>query len=108
MYRPAQRVCARCPVRRECLTLAYEYEQPWWSDEQQRWRSSASVANGVYGGIVPEDRHHRNVLHYPECQRTFPKCKGCRPIPERVDLLEELFQQTAHRAGLLTDEEEVV
>jgi len=40
---PAKRVCARCPVRRDCLDDALAWETP-------------SLRHGVLGGLTPTER----------------------------------------------------
>lgn len=73
----AKRVCARCPVRRECLTEALRSER------------SGGIAFGIWGGLTAQERHTRNILHLP--------------LSERVRILSELFD--AQRETLLTPKE---
>lgn len=45
--RAARRVCARCPVARECIDFALSVEEP-------------SARHGVWGGTTPRERE---VIH---------------------------------------------
>ena len=103
LYRRAKRICAQCPVRRECLEAALSDEEGRWDPEKGRW--SRHLPYGVWGGHTPAERHNRNIRHEPKCRK--PGCRGCRPLSERVDILEDLFTQTAYSNGLLTKEEEI-
>ena len=62
--RPAKRVCAGCPVRRQCLTAAVASE-------------NKSNAFGIWGGLRPDERWHKNVRDLP--------------VNERIDVLMDLF-----------------
>jgi hypothetical protein len=88
LHRRAKRVCAKCPVRKPCLEDALSHEEGRTDPATGIW--TRKLAYGVWGGHTPQDRHMRNIRHYPECvcKRPYP---GCRPISERVELLEELF-----------------
>jgi hypothetical protein len=68
-WRPAKRVCGRCPVRRECLTSALVSE-------------SSGLAAGVWGGLTPSERHDRRFKDLP--------------LSERVDMLMLKFEAKAH------------
>lgn len=88
---PAKRICAMCPVRRECLTYAYEYEEgrEEMINGTAQWRRRLPF--GVWGGHSAQERHRKNIEHKDDCKTQ--KCRPpCRPIPERVALLEDLFQ----------------
>jgi len=61
-----QRVCARCPIRRECLADALRAEQ-------------GTLAFGVWGGVGPRDRHD-------------PALRGM-PLNEKLDALEARFRE---------------
>lgn len=69
----AKRICAMCPVRRECLTDAVKRREEF----------------GIWGGTVPGDR--KNVAHNAQCEpgtkRNPNPCTGCRPVEEQVDIL---------------------
>lgn len=69
----AKRICAKCPVRRDCLTEAIGFNEEY----------------GIWGGTLPGDR--REAAHLPTCRpgtKAFPNlCSGCRPVSEQVDLL---------------------
>jgi len=67
-YGRAQRVCARCPVRRPCLAAALRIE-------------GTGLGFGVWGGIPPKVRRaHRDL-----------------PLEEALDTLEAWFRTTATR-----------
>lgn len=74
-----QRVCARCPVRRECLSSALRAE------------TAKGSAWGVWRGVSVEDRHD-------------PAIRGL-PLSERLDILEARFREQAPR--WLTPTEEI-
>ena len=64
-WRPAKRVCASCPVRRECLTTALVSEP-------------TGLAAGVWGGLTPSERHDSRFKNLP--------------LSERVDMLMLKFE----------------
>ena len=101
-WRPALRVCARCPVRRECLTEALGWEEPHYSLERGKWLRSKP--SGIWGGQGESSRHEHSIVHLSTCQGA---CRGCRPISERVELLEARFKATAWRRGLLARREQI-
>jgi hypothetical protein len=76
----AQRICSRCPVRRDCLADALESETAKGSS----W--------GVWGGVSREDRHDPTLRDLPTSQR--------------LDILEQRFRQQASR--WLTPTEEIL
>lgn len=104
LHRRAKRICAQCPVRRECLETALSDEEGRWDPDRGRW--SRHLPAGVWGGHTDRERHHRNIRHLPECR--LPTCRACRPLSERAALLEELFVRRAHKMGLLTSKERIV
>jgi len=69
--RRARAICARCPVRKDCLMTALK-----------------RVEVGVWGGTTEEDR--AAVRHLPEArgQVGHQGCPGCVPLPLRVEILE--------------------
>lgn len=47
---------------------------------------------GIYGGATAEERWAKQIVHLDRCPRTG--CSACRPVAERIDLLEaQLFRQ---------------
>ena len=100
VYRRAQRICAECPVRKNCLEDALRYEEGQRVPLTGKW--SRRNPAGVWGGHRPKERHVRDIVHYPNCGHKAPY-PGCRPIPERVEMLEETFQFKLRH--LLTDKE---
>jgi hypothetical protein len=99
LHRRAKRFCAMCPVRQQCLEAALEYEEGRWDETKGRW--ARLLPYGVWGGHTAQKRHMGEIKHLPECPRQG--CRGCRSIPNRVKLLEELFQ--GEIATLLTRKE---
>jgi WhiB family transcriptional regulator, redox-sensing transcriptional regulator len=79
----ARRICARCPVRRECLSEALTVEtavKPFGD-----YRLTRRLPAGIWGGWNETERWNDAVTHYDDCDRA--RCVGCRPITERLDLL---------------------
>jgi hypothetical protein len=89
----AKRICSRCEVRRPCLEEAFTVETPIWNAGQGRWERPLPA---VYGGATPEERWADDVRHLDDCI-SRKKCRGCRPIPERVDVLESRLRDQARR-----------
>ena len=97
-----KRVCARCEVRRECLTETISSESPQVTIARNKprggsWNTAPTPERqlpvGIFGGTTPAERWSPGVIHLEECPRTG--CKGCRPDHERIALLEEgLSKQT--------------
>ena len=106
--RQAKAWCERCPVRRECLTEALVHEQPGMVTfldmpvfklvkrdhagaivsiryERKRFTASNTPPVGIWGGYTASERHRFHVKHHEGCEK--PKCPGCRPVRERVELL---------------------
>jgi WhiB family redox-sensing transcriptional regulator len=75
--RLARGVCARCPVRVRCLTYAVTLEV------------RDPVAWGIWGGHTAGERTDPNIRHMESCDKVGHQ--SCRPIPEQVGILEELF-----------------
>jgi hypothetical protein len=112
----AKRICVRCPVRRQCLEDAYQAESsqqtiarnaartqgPWFKAS----RSERQLPIGVFGGTTPKERWDDTAIHHPDCKQheehenySFSRdpCRGCRPIHERIALLEERLSKQAPR-----------
>jgi WhiB family transcriptional regulator, redox-sensing transcriptional regulator len=88
---PAKRVCALCPVRTECLNYALRYEEGHWSMNEGTKRWHRRLPWGIWGGHTDTERHRASIEHLETCETK--KCRPpCRPIEDRVRLLEELFQ----------------
>jgi len=100
-WRRALRTCAKCPVRKPCLETALTWEEPRWLEIPGRW--SRPLPEGVWGGTRPAERHTRAVIHRDDCPKRG--CRGCRPIAERIEILEDTFVNTARKRGLLTERE---
>ena len=82
----AKRICARCEVRRECLTEALTNEQATTSivrNVRLPKPSERALPVGIWGGQNAEERHAKDLEHLP--------------IPERVDLLEARFHEMSPR-----------
>lgn len=75
----AMRVCAGCPVRRECLEYAYESEKgvndTWWSGEPVE----RDTRSGVFGGVPGRIREQHG------------------PHPDRIQRSTEWFESLALR-----------
>lgn len=112
----AKRVCARCPVRRHCLAEVLAVEEPVLKKSERRvmaqgeektWIAtdwSAPLPVGIWGGTTPEERRARDVIHLAQCGGD--PCRGCRPLEDRLDILEDRFRQQSRR--FLTHREHVV
>lgn len=81
--RKAKAVCARCPVRAECLTLMYE------SGQKQ----------GVWGGTLPRERNRQQIRHADTCNLRCGVKRGCRPVQDRVRVLLEEMEEQAVKNG---------
>jgi hypothetical protein len=79
--RMARNVCARCPVRVRCLTYAVTSE----ARDPLVW--------GIWGGHTERERTDSNIRHIEGCSMVGHQ--SCRPIPEQVGILEELFSVRA-------------
>ena len=55
-----------------------------------------ALAFGVSGGQSAESRWSRDIVHLDGCDKKPSACPGCRPIPNRVEILEERFRADAH------------
>ena len=89
----ARRICARCPVRRECLIEALTYEAGKRNPETGRW--DRKLPFGVWGGVTPDERHDKAVRHQPGCRSN--RCPGCRPLEDVLDDLDEVFRAEVAR-----------
>ena len=89
----AKRVCARCPVRVDCLREALVSESARPSEKQNYERR---LPSGVWGGQGERQRWEKDVTHLDTCHRGR-SCTGCRPIGERVEILEARFRADAPR-----------
>jgi hypothetical protein len=107
----AKRVCARCPVRKECLDYALTNEsksvfiRTGMVGTHQADISIKSRAWGIWGGHTAAERRHIEVRHTDDCDRQGHS--ACRPIHKQVQLLEELFASRAHTRRILMPDEEV-
>ena len=109
----AKRICARCPVRRECLneSLAIESPQNTIARSAANAERSTGFAGrpieralpvGIFGGHTPAERWFPKVTHLDDCERPKHR-RGCRPIPERVELLEVRLKEKSHRFLLASE-----
>jgi hypothetical protein len=97
------RICARCPVRRECLIDTLRFEEGTTDPMTGRWRRRLPV--GVFGGCTAAMRHDPRVRHREGCATR--KCRpSCRPLFEVADLLDAWHRIEARR--WLSRTEEVV
>ena len=111
-----KRVCARCPVRRECLTETIRAESPQKviarnaARPQGSWvafgRAERQLPIGCFGGTLPTERWADDVIHLADCKRSCTcastrkgthgpsckRCQGCRRLPERIEILERRLQ----------------
>jgi transcription factor WhiB len=94
----AKSICATCPVVRECLALAYSYEDTPLrfrrlskGDKLQEW-TDTPLPQGVWGGTTPSERHAHHIKHLESCPG---RCRGCRPIEGRIDLLTNKREESA-------------
>lgn len=97
LHRRAKRVCARCPVRKECLKEALLYEAGKMSEETGKWERR--LPHGVWGGHTAQERH-------ADC-RTAQGRHSCPPqVDKHVESLERRFikkmalLQTARERGI--------
>jgi hypothetical protein len=97
----AKRICARCGVRPECVAeaLAGEGPRPSATHEYER-----RLPAGIWGGATAVERWAKDVAHIDACDGAR-RCHGCRPIPQRVEMLEVMFRSQAQT--FLTDAESV-
>ena len=105
----AKRVCIQCPVRRPCLEDALEAESEQ-IDTVARNRSAPQfnagrprekrLAVGVVGGATARERWARDVAHADDCPGG---CKGCRPVADRVAILEGRLVSQSPRLLLRTE-----
>lgn len=102
----ARRVCRSCPVRRECLRFALQSEQAGsvplgmgtfiWNHGRKAgtwgmrvFTVSSTPPAGVWGGLVPGERHRKEIKHLELTDNVCSKgraCPGCRPLDSWVDL----------------------
>ena len=73
IYLAAKRVCARCPVRRECLTAGLALEN----------RTNARLSGGIWGGLNWKERWKAGVRDLP--------------LRQRIDVLCETFDQQRYK-----------
>jgi hypothetical protein len=94
LHRRAKRICAKCPVRMECLKDALLYEAGKMDRATGKW--ARRLPWGVWGGHTDQERH-------AEC-RTVAGRHACPPkVQEHAQRLERKFQSNIVR--LLTREE---
>jgi hypothetical protein len=106
--RPGKRVCAKCPVRKECLLKGLADEEGYNDPATGLWRRLLPF--GIWGGHTALERHAPHVRHLEDCdywQHYASAHYACRPIEDRVTYLEEQFKSTVYIQGLLTRTEEV-
>ena len=86
----AKRICARCPVRRECLNYAITFVdvQGMWDERNDRYYKPNAV--GIYGGLSARERRS-------------PVLRSL-PVDVRLDLLEDIFKASAESFLLPTEE----
>jgi WhiB family redox-sensing transcriptional regulator len=89
----ARRVCARCPVRRECLSEALRNEDG--RDNMLTGKWNRRLPFGIWGGLTPAERHDKRIRHLPDCDLNH--CSGCRPLEETLDALEAVFRREVPR-----------
>lgn len=95
------RICARCPVRRECLTDTLKHETGEADPMTGKWRRR--LPTGVFGGCSAEMRHHPRVRHREDC--ATHKCRPpCRPLYEAVDMLDAWHRIEARKWLSRTEE----
>ena len=116
-----KRVCARCPVRRECLTETIRAEEPQKviarnaARPQGSWvafgRPERQLPIGIFGGTLPTERWDDSTIHLDDCPRSCTcgstrkgthggeckRCQGCRPLPERIEILERRLKSQSAR-----------
>lgn len=102
----AKRLCARCPVRLECLAYALTIEsKPLVIGTGTKAGHQADIsikprAWGIWGGHNARERTVTNIRHLDGC--TSREHGACRPISEQVRLLDELFQARADETAGFT------
>jgi WhiB family redox-sensing transcriptional regulator len=77
----AKRICAKCPVRRECLAFGLEVNDAkgmWWEPPEGDGFYIRPIAMGIYGGQTARERSARELSQLP--------------IEARLDLLEARFK----------------
>lgn len=98
--RIAKRRCVQCPVRRECLEkalydeLALHVAYVW--DKGKQWpmvRVYRYDTWGIWGGTTRQERD--DTRHVSGCETRT--CRGCRPIPERIEMLMAEFLIQANK-----------
>ena len=81
----AMRLCASCPVRRECLAYAVESEVRL----SQEWRTGEVVAVdrrfGVYGGVPGRIRERMTTMRCPRCGGSGTQPGGFGEPPEGMN-----------------------
>lgn len=117
-----KRICARCPVRRACLEETIGCESPQQTiarnaaQQQGAWfkapRGERQLPIGVFGGTTPKERWADDIIHTDACPRRCEckanrfgthdddcrgDCKGCRPLRERVEILEGRLESQSKR-----------
>jgi WhiB family transcriptional regulator, redox-sensing transcriptional regulator len=102
----AKRICALCPVRRECLGYALAVERipnilPLPDGTETRFMVESA---GIWGGTTQAER--RELRHYPNCSNR-KRCAGCIPVKDIVDALDISFRVQVRGAGLIGPGEEI-
>ena len=92
VHRKAKRVCARCPVRMECLVDALAWE--CGRIEGGEWKRN--LPHGVRGGVTAQERHER-------CGKAQGRHSCVQPIRSHAEALEGAFQR--ERQVLLSSRE---
>ncbi len=118
----AKRICARCPVRRQCLTETIKAEGPQhqvarnaargggsWAATPETMATERHLPAGIFAGTTPAERWSPDVIHADGCGgkcKCSPvrghatvhenwcrgTCRGCRPIADRIAILERRLE----------------
>ena len=81
-------------------------------------RPERQLPIGIFGGTTPIQRWNDDVIHRNTCPRSCncgsnrkgahgsecKRCQGCRPVAERVEILDERLRADAHRFLLASEE----
>ena len=94
LHRRAKRICAKCPVRMECLKDALLYEAGQMDPATGKW--ARRLPWGVWGGHTDAERH-------AECRTVAGRHSCPGNVQKHAERLERKFQSNIVR--LLTAEE---